>query len=396
MKWIAACLALAVMLAASASSAVGRDDAEVFLPASVSEAWTRYLAAMEAGDTQAAGDAILEAHRAAEAESVDSETRAILADSAGQFAYVRRQFPEARAMLGLAASLYGSMGERHTNSQVRVLTLVADSHLNEDDFRQALSGVDQVLQAAGPSGVDAARDRDIAAALVVRARAHWRQNALSPAGQAAKEALDVMELHGFESFSTSGLMAFYAGVERSLSRRDYDSAWWFAVADHLFREQGHGGNLMSVADIWSRYARNRLSTHQRRQLIAQLSQAGLISPAQLATAEAESDRSEAAETAEPDPLNRDARPINRRAPRYPDRAAAAGVDGVALVTFTVTAEGRVKDAEVVFSAPHTMFGDEALRAVNSWRYEPKLVDGAPVDREGVQTTFEFIMDREAR
>lgn len=385
-------LSLLLLLAAGSGFATAAAHDEASLPEAVAEAWGRYLAAMQAGDSQTAGDAALEAHRAAEAEGADPHTRAVLADTAGQFAYVRRQFPEARAVLGLAASLYGQMDESQTNSHVRVLALIADTHFNEEDFRQALAGVDQALAVAGPSGEDAALDREIAAALVVRARSHWRQSALSPAGEAAREALGAMEPLGFETFPSAGLMAFYAGVERSLRRDGDQSAWWFAVAHHLFREQGHSGHLMTVADAWSRYARTRLSAEERRDLIARLGEAGLISTSDRAAAEAETDEAEAEGAAEPDPLNRPARPLRRQGPEYPDRAAGAGIEGVALLTFTVTAQGRVTDAQVVFSAPHTMFGDAALRAVRNWRYEPKLVDGVEVDHEGVQTTFEFQME----
>lgn len=394
MKCITACLVSAVMFAAAASSAIARDDEAAYLPEAVAEAWGRYLAAREAGDSQAAGDAAMEAHRAAESEGVDTETRAILADTAGQFAFIRGQFPEARAVLGLAASLYGEMGESQTNSQVRMLALIAVTHFNEENSRGTLSGVDQVLAAAGPPGANPDRDKDIVSALMLRARTHWRDGSLSQAGSASLEALDVMEPYSIENFTSSGLMAFYAGVESALRRRHSASAWWLAVADHLFREQDQGGHLMTVTDIWSRYARSRLTAGERRELISRLADAGFISaPAQEAaeTELAEAEQEEVREAAAPDPNNRPARPINRRAPDYPPQAAAAGVDGVALVTFTVGANGRVRDAEVVFSAPHPVFGESALRAVRTWRYEPRLVDGVPTDHEGVQTTLDFRM-----
>lgn len=380
-------------LAQTGAPAWAADEDEYLSPA-VSAAWERHLAARQAGDMQAAADAAIEAHRAAESDGADAMTRAILADTAGQFAFLRQDYAGARGMLDLAASLYGELDESHVNSRLRVMALAANAAYNEDNYRDALNRVNQTLAAAGPSGVDADRDREIAEALVVRARSQWRQSSLADAGRTASDALDIMEPQGFETFTWSGLMAFYVGVEAVIQRRNHDSAWWFAVADHLFRQQGHGGHLMTVSDIWSRYARSRLTPGQRRELISRLAEAGYISAPAREAAEtelAEAEQEEVREAAAPDPNNRPARPINRRSPEYPHQAAAAGVDGVALITFTVGENGRVRDAEVVFSAPHPVFGEAALRAVRSWRYQPKLVDGVPTAHEGVQTTLDFRM-----
>jgi TonB family protein len=395
MKRLAAFLASFVLLTvAHAGAPAWAADEEDYLSPAISEAWARYLAARQAGDMQAAGDAAIDAHRAAERDGADAMTRAILADTAGQFAFLRQDHAGARAMLDLAASLYGGMDESHLNSRVRVMTLAANTSYNEDNLRDALNRVNQALAAAGPSGVDADRDREIAEALVVRARSQWRQSALSDAGLSASEALELMEPHGYGTFTFSSLMAFYVGVESVIRGRNPDSAWWFAVADHQFRQQGQGGHLSTVSDVWSRYARSRLTSGQRRELIVRLAEAGYISAPAREAAEtelAEAEQEEERESAAPDPNNRPARPLNRRAPDYPQNAAAAGVEGVALVTFTVGENGRVRDVEVVFSAPHPVFGEAAVRAVRTWRYEPKLVDGVPTAHEGVQTTLDFRM-----
>jgi len=375
------------------AGAHARMDEPAPLPEAVAIAWERYQQALQAGDIEAAGEAARDAHRAAEAGGVDPLTRAILADNAGQYAFVRGEFADARAMLGVAATLYGQMDESQLNSRVRVMALVANAYYSEDNYREALSQVDETLAAAGPSGVDADRDREIAESLVVRARSQWRLNSLSDAGRTAGEALTLMEPQGYETFTWSGLMAFYMGVDTTLRGRHHDAAWWFAVADHLFRQQGQGGHLSTVSDVWSRYARSRLTAGQRRELIGRLAEAGYISA--LAQEAAETELAEAEqeerETVAPDPNNRPARPTRRREPDYPIEAAAAGVEGVALVTFTVDENGRVRDAEVVFSAPHPVFGEAALRAVRGWRYEPRLVDGVPTAHEGVQTTLDFRM-----
>ncbi|MCC5997407.1 MAG: energy transducer TonB [Oceanicaulis sp.] len=374
------------------SPAHARDEAA--LPESVATAWERYLAASQSGDSEAAGDAVLEAHRAAEAEGVDPLTRAILADTAGQFAYVRSAFSDARAMLGLAADLFGELGESQKNNLVRVQRLIAEAFFLEEQHRDVLHQVDAVLASAGATGADPERDSDVAAALALRARAHWALGSITRAGGAAREALDVIEPYGLESHASAPLMAFYQGVDGALRRRHHDSAWWFAVAGHLFGLQEQGNRLITITDVWSRYARSRLNSAQRRDLIVRLAEAGFLTEPEREAAEAEADEEEQVETAVPDPLNRSARPIRRTSPTYPSAAAGAGVEGITLITFTVTAEGRVADADVVFSAPHPVFGEAALRAMRRWRYEPKLVDGVPTAHEGVRTTFDFRMQDE--
>lgn len=65
-------------------------------------------------------------------------------------------------------------------------------------------------------------------------------------------------------------------------------------------------------------------------------------------------------------------------PRYPDEAKAAHMQGVVLLGATVTAQGKLKDLEVLES-PHPSLGSASVEAVKQWEYEPFLSDGLPVD-----------------
>lgn len=390
MRWI--CFAVMAAAMVLSGGAHARDDEPAPLPEAVAIAWGLYLEASRAGDIDTAGDAAREAHRAAEASDVDPLTRAIIADTAGQFALIRNQYAEAIEMLQAAEALYAPMGDAHTNSHVQVLSLLANAYNLNENNREALRWADRAISVAGAPGADPDRDADIALAMSVRARTHWRQGSVGRSGQAARDALAVLEPYGLENHTGAGLMAFYAGVERALRQRMAESAWWFAVADHLFRTQGQDPHLMMITEAWSRYSRERMSSRERRALIQRLDAAGFLTAPERAEAEAEVDAAEAQEQAEPDPLNRPARPLRREAPSYPPSAAQASLEGIALLTFTVSAQGRVEDAEVVFSAPHPMFGQEALRTIRRWRYEPRLVDGVPTAHEGVRTTFDFRME----
>lgn len=71
-------------------------------------------------------------------------------------------------------------------------------------------------------------------------------------------------------------------------------------------------------------------------------------------------------------------PLVRIQPRYPTRAAIAGVEGEVLVGFTVTPTGAVKDVEIISASPKGYFEQEAKRTLKKWKFNPKIVDGNPV------------------
>ncbi len=58
------------------------------------------------------------------------------------------------------------------------------------------------------------------------------------------------------------------------------------------------------------------------------------------------------------------------APEYPRAAERRGVEGSVTVLFTVAADGTVSAVEVVTATPPGVFDRAALRAVESWRFEP--------------------------
>jgi TonB family protein len=66
-------------------------------------------------------------------------------------------------------------------------------------------------------------------------------------------------------------------------------------------------------------------------------------------------------------------------PTYPPTADAAVVDGSVWVTFLVTSRGDTKEHHVLKEEPSGYgFGDAAIEAVRSWRYEPATRQGQPI------------------
>ncbi len=90
--------------------------------------------------------------------------------------------------------------------------------------------------------------------------------------------------------------------------------------------------------------------------------------------------------------DREAMPLVRIEPEYPINARQNGIEGWAVVEFTVSAAGTVKDAVVIASEPGTVFDRAALSAVTKWKYNPKIVDDRPVERSGIKVRFDFEME----
>ena len=63
-----------------------------------------------------------------------------------------------------------------------------------------------------------------------------------------------------------------------------------------------------------------------------------------------------------------------------------------VVEFTVTRQGTVRDPVVVQAEPEGIFEQSALDAVMKFKYKPRVIDGEPVEVEGVQNRMTFEMN----
>ncbi len=88
------------------------------------------------------------------------------------------------------------------------------------------------------------------------------------------------------------------------------------------------------------------------------------------------------------PSDADIIPLVRVKPQYPSRALSMGIEGWVDVEFTISAAGTVVDPVVVDSTSG-VFHTATLRAVRKWKYNPKIVDGQPVERPNVRVRINF-------
>lgn len=68
--------------------------------------------------------------------------------------------------------------------------------------------------------------------------------------------------------------------------------------------------------------------------------------------------------------------ITNVSPVYPEEAKAAGVSGVVILETVIDTQGNVRTSKILRSIPG--LDQAALDAVKEWRFEPTLLNGAPV------------------
>jgi protein TonB len=90
----------------------------------------------------------------------------------------------------------------------------------------------------------------------------------------------------------------------------------------------------------------------------------------------------------------DAVPMVRVPPQYPERALQRGIEGRVLIEFTISKSGSVKDAKVIAAEPNNIFNKAALKAVSQWKYNPKILDGKPVEQKGIRIAIPFRLGSE--
>ena len=94
-------------------------------------------------------------------------------------------------------------------------------------------------------------------------------------------------------------------------------------------------------------------------------------------------------------VDRDVTPLVQIKPEYPPPQQTRGVEGWVRVQFDVTPVGTVRNAIVVAAEPRGAFDEAALEAIARWRYNPRIVNGAAVERVGLQVLLRFTLE-EAR
>ncbi|HNR75636.1 MAG TPA: energy transducer TonB [Parvularculaceae bacterium] len=87
--------------------------------------------------------------------------------------------------------------------------------------------------------------------------------------------------------------------------------------------------------------------------------------------------------------DRDAQPLVRIPPQYPERCMArAKAKETVFVEFDVTPDGTTTNIRVV-DTTNSCLNSAAIRSVERWKYQPKIVENVAQPRRGVQTAITF-------
>ncbi len=92
--------------------------------------------------------------------------------------------------------------------------------------------------------------------------------------------------------------------------------------------------------------------------------------------------------------DRDAQPLVRIPPQYPDRCQGrAGESENVVLQFDVTPDGQTTNIQVI-DTTNSCFNGAAVRSVQRWKYQPKIVDNQAQWRRGVVTQITFNLAEE--
>ncbi len=88
----------------------------------------------------------------------------------------------------------------------------------------------------------------------------------------------------------------------------------------------------------------------------------------------------------------DVLPLVRVAPQYPQRALSRGIEGWVQLRFSINQTGSPYNVEVVAAEPSSIFDRAAINAVEKWKYKPRVVNGQPTERHGVEVVISFNLE----
>ncbi|QHF45393.1 energy transducer TonB [Pseudomonas sp. S35] len=86
--------------------------------------------------------------------------------------------------------------------------------------------------------------------------------------------------------------------------------------------------------------------------------------------------------------SRQYQPLSKDAPDYPERALDKNIEGDCTLEYSVNIQGRVENPKVLDGC-HPLFMRPSLAAANTFRYQPRIVDGKAVAVPAVRNTFHY-------
>ncbi len=85
-------------------------------------------------------------------------------------------------------------------------------------------------------------------------------------------------------------------------------------------------------------------------------------------------------------------PIVKVAPQYPRQALKRRLEGEVVLEYTVTRQGSVANARVLFSTD-PVFNQAAVDSAMRYKYKPRVVGGQAIEVAGVRTRIKFRLNK---
>lgn len=85
-------------------------------------------------------------------------------------------------------------------------------------------------------------------------------------------------------------------------------------------------------------------------------------------------------------------PLFKVMPNYPIRARESGMEGYAIVEYTVTTLGATRDIRLVEST-HSVFDRSCIDAAAAFKYRPRYVNGEAIEVHGVRNRCVYRLDQ---
>ena len=91
--------------------------------------------------------------------------------------------------------------------------------------------------------------------------------------------------------------------------------------------------------------------------------------------------------------DRDAQPLVRIPPQFPSRFLNGDNSGYCKVRFDVSPEGQPFNVQATLCTSNQL-KSATIKSVQKWKYNPKMVDGRPASRSGVESKIRFDLSDE--
>ncbi|WP_185969263.1 energy transducer TonB [Aliiglaciecola sp. M165] len=88
----------------------------------------------------------------------------------------------------------------------------------------------------------------------------------------------------------------------------------------------------------------------------------------------------------------EAKPLERKAARYPEESARRGQEGWVQVSYVIDNNGQVIDPVIIDSSGVKDFEKATLRAIKKWQYSPAMRDGEPIQQCQMKVQMDFVLN----